>query len=409
MSRAQSYMQVALDEAAEAALRDEVPVGAVVVDGETGEILAADGNRTEELRDATAHAEMLVLREAARRYGGARLLGCDLYVTLEPCAMCAAAISFARIRRLYFGALDAKGGAVEHGPRFFDQPTCHHRPECYGGIDEVRASAMLKEFFRRNVDCRAPDAVLWIVTACLRISFTQISAGFRILPTGVGQVGKGTMRDTLRDAGRNFAGLLIGLSLATVASGAVAGDDEEAAAKAKAAAEAAAKELHSISVFNFVQDWRGRGGAVPVLVTMKVQGGEALDIFCNNVPRVQARILQAVLNGTQRGAARRHGNWIVEDAASSGNGAAVSRKISQVSRYENRSDTIGIRYGYPGHDRRLPRAQELSRNQKGRRPKSTPFNFSTIGSFDQSSLKPYSFQRALTRSMSSLCGATVGG
>jgi hypothetical protein len=115
------------------------------------------------------------------------------------------------------------------------------------------------------------------------------------------------MRDTLRDAGRNFAGLLIGLSLATVASGAVAGDDEEAAAKAKAAAEAAAKELHSISVFNFVQDWRGRGGAVPVLVTMKVQGGEALDIFCNNVPRVQARILQAVLNGTQRGAARRHG------------------------------------------------------------------------------------------------------
>jgi tRNA(adenine34) deaminase len=148
MSRAQSYMQVALDEAAEAALRDEVPVGAVVVDGETGEILAADGNRTEELRDATAHAEMLVLREAARRYGGARLLGCDLYVTLEPCAMCAAAISFARIRRLYFGALDAKGGAVEHGPRFFDQPTCHHRPECYGGIDEVRASAMLKEFFQ---------------------------------------------------------------------------------------------------------------------------------------------------------------------------------------------------------------------------------------------------------------------
>ncbi len=148
MSRAQSYMQIALDEASEAALRDEVPVGALVVDSETGEILAADGNRTEELRDATAHAEMLVLREAARKYGGARLLGCDLYVTLEPCAMCAAAISFARIRRLYFGALDAKGGAVEHGPRFFEQPTCHHRPDCYGGIDEVRAATMLREFFQ---------------------------------------------------------------------------------------------------------------------------------------------------------------------------------------------------------------------------------------------------------------------
>ena len=149
-SRAQRYMEIALEEAAEAALRGEVPVGAVVVDGETGEILAADGNRTEELRDATAHAEMLVLRKAAKMHGGGRLLGCDLYVTLEPCAMCAAAISFARIRRLYFGALDPKGGGVEHGPRFFDQPTCHHRPESYGGIDEIRAAAMLREFFKER-------------------------------------------------------------------------------------------------------------------------------------------------------------------------------------------------------------------------------------------------------------------
>lgn len=147
-SRAQRYMEIALEEAGEAALRGEVPVGAIVVDGLSGEILAADGNRTEELRDATAHAEMLVLREAAKIHGGGRLLGCDLYVTLEPCAMCAAAISFARIRRLYFGAIDAKGGAVESGPRFFDQPTCHHRPECYGGIDEIRASTMLREFFQ---------------------------------------------------------------------------------------------------------------------------------------------------------------------------------------------------------------------------------------------------------------------
>ena len=147
-TRAQRYMEIALEEAAEAALRGEVPVGAVVVDGATGEILAADGNRTEELRDATAHAEMLVLRAAASAHGGGRLLGCDLYVTLEPCAMCAAAISFARIRRLYFGALDPKGGGVEHGARFFTQPTCHHRPESYGGIDEVRAGAMLREFFQ---------------------------------------------------------------------------------------------------------------------------------------------------------------------------------------------------------------------------------------------------------------------
>jgi tRNA(adenine34) deaminase len=128
-------------------LRGEVPVGAVVVDPETGEVLAADGNRTEEQTDATAHAEMLVLRTAAKAVGGARLVGCDLYVTLEPCPMCAQAISFARIRRVYFGAGDPKGGGVEHGPRIFEQPTCHHRPDVYGGIDEVRAATMLKDFF----------------------------------------------------------------------------------------------------------------------------------------------------------------------------------------------------------------------------------------------------------------------
>ncbi len=141
------YMELALAEAAEAALRDEVPVGAVVVDPDQGKVLAVAGNRTEELSDATAHAEMIVLREAAREFGGARLFGCDLYVTLEPCPMCAQAIALARIRRLYFGAPDPKGGGVEHGPRIFGQPTCHHRPDVYGGIDEVRAGAMLREFF----------------------------------------------------------------------------------------------------------------------------------------------------------------------------------------------------------------------------------------------------------------------
>jgi len=144
---ARRYMEIALAEAEEAALRGEVPVGAVVVDPAEGRVLAAAGNRTEELSDATAHAEMIVLREAAREFGGARLFGCDLYVTLEPCPMCAQAIALARIRRLYFGASDPKGGGVEHGPRIFGQPTCHHRPEIYGGIDEVRAAALLQGFF----------------------------------------------------------------------------------------------------------------------------------------------------------------------------------------------------------------------------------------------------------------------
>jgi tRNA(adenine34) deaminase len=146
-SRVRGYMEMALTEASEAALRGEVPVGAVIVDPETGEVLAADGNRTEELTDATAHAEMLVLRTAAKAVGGARLFGCDLYVTLEPCPMCAQAISFARIRRVYFGAPDPKGGGVEHGPRIYEQPTCHHRPDVYGGIDEQRAATMLRDFF----------------------------------------------------------------------------------------------------------------------------------------------------------------------------------------------------------------------------------------------------------------------
>ena len=142
------YMARAMIEAEAAAARGEVPVGAVIVDPDTGEILAAAGNRTEELNDPTAHAEMLAIREAASDRGSARLLLCELYVTLEPCAMCAAAISFARLRRLYSGAADPKGGAVDHGPRFFSQPTCHHRPEVYGGIGETAAGELLKKFFQ---------------------------------------------------------------------------------------------------------------------------------------------------------------------------------------------------------------------------------------------------------------------
>ncbi|MEJ2125090.1 MAG: nucleoside deaminase [Alphaproteobacteria bacterium] len=142
-------MALALEEAEAAARRGEVPVGAVLTNTE-GVVLARDGNRTMELHDPTAHAEMLVIRAAARQLGSERLTGASLYVTLEPCAMCAAAISFARIARLYFGAADEKGGAVEHGSRFFAQPTCHHAPEVYGGIAETQAAALLKEFFRRR-------------------------------------------------------------------------------------------------------------------------------------------------------------------------------------------------------------------------------------------------------------------
>lgn len=125
----------------------EVPVGAVIA-SKSGEILAVAGNRTLVDHDPTAHAEMLVLREAAGKLGSERLGDCDLYVTLEPCAMCAGAISHARIRRLYFAASDPKMGAVEHGPTLFNQPTCHHRPEVYGGIGETKAAEMLREFFR---------------------------------------------------------------------------------------------------------------------------------------------------------------------------------------------------------------------------------------------------------------------
>lgn len=139
-------MELALEEAEGAAARGEVPIGAVVVSA-SGELLSQAGNRTIELRDPTAHAELIAIRAACERLGSERLVDCDLYVTLEPCAMCVGAISFARIRRLYFGAADPKGGAVEHGPRFFAQPTCHHAPEVIGGLGEARASALLKSFF----------------------------------------------------------------------------------------------------------------------------------------------------------------------------------------------------------------------------------------------------------------------
>lgn len=139
-------MDVALEEARAAATRGEVPVGAVIISPQ-GEMLARAGNRTLEFRDPTAHAELLAVREAAAKLSSERLVDCDLYVTLEPCAMCAAAISLARIRRLYFGAGDPKGGAVEHGSRFFGQATCHHAPEVYGGIGETAAAALLKDFF----------------------------------------------------------------------------------------------------------------------------------------------------------------------------------------------------------------------------------------------------------------------
>lgn len=144
---APSFMALALAEAERAAARGEVPVGAVLVDG-GGQVLAAAGNRVEELADPTAHAEILVLREAAAQRAAPRLLDCDLYVTLEPCPMCAAAIALARLRRVYFAAYDPKGGGIEHGPRIFDQPNCNHRPEIYGGIEERRAGALLRAFFR---------------------------------------------------------------------------------------------------------------------------------------------------------------------------------------------------------------------------------------------------------------------
>jgi tRNA(adenine34) deaminase len=138
-------MSRAFAEARAAGERGEVPVGAVIVSD--GKILAAAGNRTIVDKDPTAHAEILAIRAASQALGSERLADCDLYVTLEPCAMCAAAISFARLRRLYWGAPDPKGGAVEHGPRFFAQPTCHHRPESYGGLRESEAAELLRSFF----------------------------------------------------------------------------------------------------------------------------------------------------------------------------------------------------------------------------------------------------------------------
>ncbi len=138
-------MSLAFAEAQAAEARGEAPIGAAIV--RDGAVLSHAGNRTREHADPTAHAEMIAIRAAAAALGSERLVGCDLYVTLEPCAMCAGAMSHARIRRLYYGAPDPKGGAVDHGPRFFRQPTCHHAPEVYGGIREREASAMLKDFF----------------------------------------------------------------------------------------------------------------------------------------------------------------------------------------------------------------------------------------------------------------------
>ena len=140
-----SFMEMALDEARAAAARGEVPVGCVVVC--EGEVIARAGNRTIADKDPTGHAELVAIRAAASALGTERLTDCDLYVTLEPCAMCAAAMAFARIRRLYFGAGDPKGGAVENGVRYFSQATCHHRPEVYGGINESECASLLRDFF----------------------------------------------------------------------------------------------------------------------------------------------------------------------------------------------------------------------------------------------------------------------
>ncbi len=143
---AATLIDAALEDAREAGRRGEVPVGAILVDA-TGMIIARAGNRTRERHDPTAHAEILAIREACAALGQERLPGCDLYVTLEPCPMCASAISFARIRRLYYGASDPKSGGVEHGARIFNQPTCHHAPAIYSGFGETESAALLREFF----------------------------------------------------------------------------------------------------------------------------------------------------------------------------------------------------------------------------------------------------------------------
>lgn len=148
MNTEQDYMALALTQAQAAQDRGEVPIGAVLVNSHTGEVIAQDGNRCEEWHDPTAHAEIVVLRQAAAHLHSPRLPDYDLYVTLEPCTMCATAISFARIRRLYFGAYDPKGGGVDHGAQFYQQPTCHHRPEVYGGLQEQACAALLTRFFQ---------------------------------------------------------------------------------------------------------------------------------------------------------------------------------------------------------------------------------------------------------------------
>lgn len=150
MSSAPSPMELALALAEEAAAQGEAPVGAVIVEGET--VLAAERNRMRALADPTAHAEMLAIRKALAARGTGRLDSCDLYVTLEPCAMCAGAIAHTRLRRIYFAAEDTKAGAVENGIRLFEQPTCHHRPEAIGGLSAGRAEAMLVDFFRKLRD-----------------------------------------------------------------------------------------------------------------------------------------------------------------------------------------------------------------------------------------------------------------
>lgn len=143
-----SYMDIALEQAQAAAARGEVPVGAVII-GPDG-VIAAAGNRTRELKDPTAHAEVLAIRAACATLGQERLSGCDLYVTLEPCPMCAAAISNARIARLYYGAADPKSGGIAQGPRIFQHPQCHHAPEVYDGIDAVASEVLLKNFFAKK-------------------------------------------------------------------------------------------------------------------------------------------------------------------------------------------------------------------------------------------------------------------
>lgn len=148
MRNQNSFMVEAMAEAVSAQQRGEVPVGAVIV--QAGAVIARAGNRTRELNDPTAHAEILAIRGACAELGVERLTNSDMYVTLEPCAMCAGAISFGRIRRLYFAAADPKGGAVTNGGRFFQQPTCHHAPEIYDGIDEAAAAALLKDFFAKK-------------------------------------------------------------------------------------------------------------------------------------------------------------------------------------------------------------------------------------------------------------------